>query len=313
MKHLGVNLVPPKTKNLCFLKPSNKTKQYSHNLNVPCICLVISPVTKTNILLCYSWIHCSDSASPSRSWHIRLRLSYWTSFTHNDRVLSLLHSGVKAQMYDLSLAFPSSSCSSLFIPCLPLGSLCSPVGLPSCHTVLERVLNSVLSSCHPVFSSPIHPSVRPSSRSSLGSSVSGLWQGVVRAAGVWAHARVQVFVCVSQVEQLQMFPPLSPVSSSPRIGLAMIWGTVFLGGPFWQTLCARHVRAHSCGCDEWAGARRRSLGGLGSICLSVSCQCCQWLTTSSTHSTSLFITGRTSPAPSPSSPPLIPAHVVPAR
>ncbi len=43
-------------------------------------------------------------------------------------------------------------------------------------------------------------------------------------------------------------------------------------------------------CDEWASARRRSLGGLGSICLSVSCQHCQWLTTSSTHSTSLFIT-----------------------
>ena len=45
-----------------------------------------------------------------------------------------------------------------------------------------------------------------------------------------------------------------------------------------------------CVCDEWASARRRSLGGLGSICLSVSCQHCQWLTTSSTHSTSLFIT-----------------------
>lgn len=48
----------------------------------------------------------------------------------------------------------------------------SLVGLPSCHIVLERVLNSVLSSCHPVFSSTIHPSICPSIRSSLGSSVS---------------------------------------------------------------------------------------------------------------------------------------------
>ena len=38
----------------------------------------------------------------------------------------------------------------------------SLAGLPSCHIVLERVLNYVLSSCHPVFSPTIHPSIHPS-------------------------------------------------------------------------------------------------------------------------------------------------------
>lgn len=63
------------------------------------------------------------------------------------------------------------------------------------------------------------------------------------------------------------------------------WASILWPGfPLWMRVCV-------C-CDEWAGARWRSLGGLGSICLSVSCQHCQWLTSSSTHSTSLFITPR---------------------
>lgn len=58
----------------------------------------------------------------------------------------------------------------------------------------------------------------------------------------------------------------------------------------WICAVCFYVHGCLCLCDEWSGARSCSLGGLGSICLSVSCQHCQWLTTSSTHSTSLFIT-----------------------
>lgn len=75
----------------------------------------------------------------------------------------------------------------------------------------------------------------------------------------------------------------------------MILSSNTLAGPLtvYARACAyAHVFVCACVrvCDEWAGARQCSLGGLGSICLSVSCQHCQWLTTSSTHSTSLFIT-----------------------
>lgn len=131
-------------------------------------------------------IECSDLESLSRSWHIWLQLTYWMTSTSSERLLSPPDGGVKAQMFDLSFALSASSLSSsssLFIPLLPLSSLCSPVGLPSCHTVLELVLNSVLSSCHPVFSSAIHPSACPSSHPSLGSSVYGRRRDDVRMAG----------------------------------------------------------------------------------------------------------------------------------
>lgn len=81
-------------------------------------------------------------------------------------------------------------------------------------------------------------------------------------------------------------------SSNPLASLLTIFVLGMWTEPVRACACVAWRAWRACVCDEWAGARQRSLGGLGSICLSVSCQRCQWLTTSSTHSTSLFITTR---------------------
>lgn len=88
---------------------------------------------------------------------------WWTTSTSD---LCLSTTGHVLEAFDREttavwpLVFPSAFFSLFIFPSsswLPQ----SLVGLPSCHIVLERFLNTVLSSCHPVFSPTIHPSIPP--------------------------------------------------------------------------------------------------------------------------------------------------------
>lgn len=102
-------------------------------------------------------------------------------------------------MFDLLL---SLRLASLFFPLYSSQLTLSPVGPPSCHIVLERVLNSVLSFCHPVFSPTIHPSIHSSPSSPVSEAPVGFLDDQSADPYLSPCVRVCVFVCVLYFENV---------------------------------------------------------------------------------------------------------------
>lgn len=120
----------------CPLVPQMFTAAFKNNLSV---------------LVCSFSKYCSDFIFYIRyvKWvHLRsLPLHHWPWFGSHRETTDVWPLVFSLAFFSMFI-FPSSSW-------LPQ----SLVGLPSCHIVLERFLNTVLSSCHPVFYPTIHPSI----------------------------------------------------------------------------------------------------------------------------------------------------------